>query len=83
MTAGPRLRIAFVVHDYTRVLGHSRYVAELAERFAADHDVHVFANRFENLPPGITRHRVPAVRFSALWVSADPTAGNESGGRRR
>src|SRR5690606_16386920 len=52
--------------DYTRVLGHSRYVAELAERFAADHDVHVFANRFENLPAGITPHRVPAVRFSAL-----------------
>jgi UDP-glucose:(heptosyl)LPS alpha-1,3-glucosyltransferase len=66
MTAGPRLRIAFVVHDYTRVLGHSRYVAELAERFAVDHDVHVFANRFENLPAGITPHRVPAVRFSAL-----------------
>ena len=66
MTQGTRLRIAFVVHDYTRVLGHSRYVAELAERFAADHDVHVFANRFENLPPGITPHRVPAVRFSAL-----------------
>jgi glycosyltransferase involved in cell wall biosynthesis len=48
------------------VLGHSRYVVELAERFAARHDVHVFANRFENLPPGITAHRVPAVRFSAL-----------------
>lgn len=66
MTGMPRLRIAFVVHDYTRVLGHSRYVAELAERFAADHDVHVFANRFEKLPPGITPHRVPAVRISAL-----------------
>ena len=66
MTLGSRLRIAFVVHDYTRVLGHSRYVAELAERFAARHDVHVFANRFESLPPGITAHHVPAVRFSAL-----------------
>ena len=63
---GNRLRIAFVVHDYTRVLGHSRYVAELAERFAAEHEVHVFANRFEGLPAGITAHRVPAIRFSAL-----------------
>jgi UDP-glucose:(heptosyl)LPS alpha-1,3-glucosyltransferase len=62
----PRLSIAFVVHDYNRVLGHSRYVAELAERFATRHDVHVFANRFDRLPPGITPHRVPAVRFSAL-----------------
>lgn len=61
-----RLRIAFVVHDYNRVLGHSRYVAELAERFASRHDVHVFANRFDGLPAGITPHRVPAIRFSAL-----------------
>ena len=28
-----RLRIAFVVHDYNRMFGHSRYVAELASRF--------------------------------------------------
>jgi UDP-glucose:(heptosyl)LPS alpha-1,3-glucosyltransferase len=61
-----RLRIAFVVHDYTRVLGHSRYVAELAERFARRHEVHVFANRFEAMPDGIIAHRVPALRFSAL-----------------
>jgi UDP-glucose:(heptosyl)LPS alpha-1,3-glucosyltransferase len=61
-----RLRIAFVVHDYTRLLGHSRYVAELAERFAPRHEVHVFANRFETLPDGIVAHRVPALRFSAL-----------------
>ena len=61
-----RLRIAFVVHDYNRVLGHSRYVAELAERFMRDHEVHVFANRFDNLPAGIIAHSVPALRFSAL-----------------
>ena len=66
MTAQGRLRIAFVVHDYNRVLGHSRYVAELAERFANRHDVHVFANTFEGLPAGITAHHVPAVRLSAL-----------------
>ena len=66
MSAPRRLRIAFVVHDYNRVLGHSRYVAELAERFAAVHDVHVFANRFDRLPPGITAHHVPAIRASAL-----------------
>src|SRR5215213_3693999 len=66
MPATERLRIAFVVHDYNRVLGHSRYVAELAERFAAAHDVHVFANRFDGLPAGIVPHRVPAVRMSAL-----------------
>lgn len=61
-----RLKIAFVVHDYNRVLGHSRYVAELAERFVRHHEVHVFANRFEHVPPGIITHQVPALRFSAL-----------------
>lgn len=66
MAARARLRIAFVVHDYNRVLGHSRYVAELAERFADAHDVHVFANRFDRLPPSIVGHRVPALRVSAL-----------------
>src|SRR4026208_1158451 len=67
LAASPRrLRIAFVVHDYNRVLGHSRYVVELAERFAAAHAVHVFANRFGRLPATIVGHRVPAVRRSAL-----------------
>lgn len=60
------MRIAFVVHDYNRTLGHSRYVAELAERFSHAHDVHVFASRFENLPPRIHAHKVPALRFSML-----------------
>jgi hypothetical protein len=32
---GLNMRIAFVVHDYNRMYGHSRYVTELAERFAA------------------------------------------------
>jgi UDP-glucose:(heptosyl)LPS alpha-1,3-glucosyltransferase len=66
MGRAARLRIAFVVHDYSRVLGHSRYVVELAERFAGAHDVHVFANRFDRLPASIVGHRVPAVRLSAL-----------------
>ncbi len=43
------MRIALVVHDYHRLGGHSRYCVELAERFAKEHEVHVFANRF---PPG-------------------------------
>jgi UDP-glucose:(heptosyl)LPS alpha-1,3-glucosyltransferase len=64
---GRRLKIAFVVHDYHRAGGHSRYVAELATRFSKDHDVHVFANRIE--PGGDTRihfHRVPAWRANAF-----------------
>jgi UDP-glucose:(heptosyl)LPS alpha-1,3-glucosyltransferase len=61
------MRIAFVVHEYNRRFGHSRYVVELAERFRASHDIHVFANRFDaERAEGITFHRVPAVRTTTL-----------------
>ncbi len=61
------MRIAYVVHDYHRAGGHSRYVAELATRFAEDHEVHVFANTSER--DGIANiqfHNVPAWRANAL-----------------
>lgn len=64
---GRRLRIAFVVHDYTRRLGHSRYVVELATRFRDDHDVHVFTNAIDPLDAtGIQFHHVPAWRRNAF-----------------
>jgi len=57
------LRIAYVVHDYNRHLGHSRYVAELATRYKRDHEVHVYANTFDEPDPHrLTFHRVPAWR---------------------
>ena len=62
-----RLRIAYVVHDYNRRFGHSRYVAELASRFKRDHDVHIFANTFEEPDPdGLVYHHVPAWRTNVL-----------------
>jgi UDP-glucose:(heptosyl)LPS alpha-1,3-glucosyltransferase len=62
-----RLRIAYVVHDYHRYGGHSRYVAELAARYRKDHDVHVFTNRVDDPDTaGITFHHVPASRINAL-----------------
>lgn len=61
------MKIAFVVHDYHRTGGHSRYTVELAERFAREHDVHVFANRIEDSGDApIHFHHVPAVRATAL-----------------
>jgi len=60
------MRIAFVVHDFSRAFGHGRYVAELATRFAQGHDVHVFANTFADAAPGVHCHHVPAWRASAL-----------------
>ncbi len=61
------VKIAFVVHDYHRAGGHSRYVAELATRFEKEHEVHVFANRIEPDPGSRIRfHHVPAWRRNAL-----------------
>ncbi len=60
------MRIAFVVHDFNRIFGHSRYVAELADRFVADHEVHVFSNTFAEADPRIVHHHVSALRLSAL-----------------
>ncbi len=59
------MKIALLVHDYHRSGGHSRYVAELATRFAREHRVHVFANTFVR-EPGIEFHHVPANRSNAL-----------------
>jgi len=59
------MKIALLVHDYHRAGGHSRYVAELATRWAREHDVHVFANT--RVPePGVTFHQVPANRSNAV-----------------
>ena len=59
--------MAFIVHDYHRHGGHARYVAELASRFKKEHEVHVFASVWEEPDPdGITFHRVPSWRISAL-----------------
>jgi UDP-glucose:(heptosyl)LPS alpha-1,3-glucosyltransferase len=61
------LRIAFVVHDYNRIYGHSRYVAELASRFKHDHDVHIFANTVQEPDPSkLTFHHVPASRRNVM-----------------
>lgn len=60
------MRIAFVVHEFGRSFGHSRYVWELATRFRSVHEVHVFAHHFHEHVPGIVAHRLPALTGSAL-----------------
>ena len=61
------MKIAYVVHDYHRSGGHSRYVAELATRFAHEHEVHVYANRIDDDGTTPIRfHKVPAWRANAL-----------------
>ena len=61
------MKIAFVVHDYHRAGGHSRYVVELVERFSRDNEVHVFANTFAPDGAGSVQfHHIPAWRLTAL-----------------
>src|SRR6267378_8700002 len=61
------MKIAFVVHDYHRAGGHSRYVVELPQRFAGDHEVHVFANTCSPDENTTVRfHHLPALRLTAL-----------------
>ena len=61
------MKIAFIVHDYHRSGGHSRYVAELATRFSGEHEVHVYANRFDSMNENrVIFHRVPALRTNVM-----------------
>jgi UDP-glucose:(heptosyl)LPS alpha-1,3-glucosyltransferase len=61
------VRIALVVHDFSRRFGHGRYTVELANRFSRDHEVHIFANTADPDDSGSLRiHHVPAVRSNAL-----------------
>ena len=61
------MKIAFVVHDYSRTVGHGRYTVELASRFRHDHEVHVFSNTADPAETvGIHMHHVPALRWNAL-----------------
>lgn len=59
------MKIAFVVHDYHRTGGHSRYVAELAERFALEHEVHVLANGYNS---GLPFYPTPAIPGRRLFL---------------
>lgn len=79
------MRLAFVVHDYNRTGGHSRYVSELVERFTGIHEVHVFSNTFDGpLPAGAVAHAVAAVRLTALTtiLSFAPLASRAVGRER-
>jgi UDP-glucose:(heptosyl)LPS alpha-1,3-glucosyltransferase len=64
------MRIAIVVHDYHRHGGHSRYVVELAERFALTDEVHVLANTFPDGFPHAPQAALPGRRLYFHRVSA-------------
>lgn len=58
------MRIAYLIIDYNHREGTSRAVAEVAERMAAGHEVHVFCRSVENSgAQGIHWHRIPGPRY--------------------
>ncbi len=61
------MKIAFVVRNYHKSGGISGYVAELAELYARDHEVHVYAASFKDVDNfGIKCHKIPILTSSLL-----------------
>ena len=61
------MRIALIVHDFTPDTGHGRYCLELARHLRGRHQIHAFANRFDDEALEFVKpHRVPALRATAL-----------------
>ena len=60
------MRIALVVEHCHKRGGHERYVAELAERLSARHEVHLFANSFSDITAPVIHHHVPMLQKPSL-----------------
>lgn len=71
------MRIALIRQRYTASGGAERYLTQLTTGLAgAGHEIHVFASRWRDPPPGVTLHRVPVLRgpaflrvLSFAWVA--------------
>jgi len=61
------MKIAFIVRNYHKRGGISKYVAKLAELYARDNEVHVYAASFGEVDDfGIKCHKVPILTSSLL-----------------
>lgn len=59
------MRIAFITRGYNKQGGVSRYVAELAEAFSQEHEVHIFTNFWEDVSSEkIIFHKIPMIKGS-------------------
>lgn len=57
------MKIAFISRGYNKRGGISRYVAELAEAFSQEHEVHVFANYWQDVGSDkIIFHKIPMIK---------------------
>ena len=67
------MKIAIIIEDVNRVAGQERVVAELLDRLAPRHEVHLFCYSASEVPDGVTVHRLwhPPVKsfmVRALWM---------------
>ncbi len=60
------MKIAMVTPFYKKGSGVGGSVAELAERFAKEHNVHIFAGSVESLCTELIFHKVPMLSISSL-----------------
>ena len=69
-----RLKIALLVRRFIITAGAERYAVEVAQRLAKVHEVHVFAQQWDQEPPGVILHRVSRLcekprAFNQWWFS--------------
>lgn len=68
------MKIGVLIRQFVTNRGAERYAVEITRRLAAKHEVHVFAQDWDNEPPGVTMHRVPLLLkkpsvFNQWWFS--------------
>ncbi|MEW6095245.1 MAG: glycosyltransferase family 4 protein [bacterium] len=56
------MKIAIIARIYSKKGGISRYAAELAEGLSKEHEVHVFANSWQDASDKIIFHKVPMIK---------------------
>lgn len=70
MNTAPRLRIAVLNRQFgARFGGAERYSVAVAEQLAQRHEVHVFAQILEDLPPGVQGHRIAGPLAKPRWLN--------------
>ena len=70
MSPAPRLRIAVLNRQFgARFGGAERYSVAVAEQLAQRHEVHVFAQILEDLPPQVQGHRIAGPLAKPRWLN--------------
>ena len=61
------MRILIAFRSFNKHGGISRYVAELAERFVKEHEIHLLTTDYDHEVPDLTVHKKPMIR-KPFWL---------------